>query len=157
MLLIIPTLRAGLLRVCLFEAINRSPLISGIHIPAGSASGIHTPPLPWHPFQKGTLPPCRLHPHTASIARDRRTSTASPLFYRGTAKPGGMYPESNTKSPYKRNPHSCWLRQWYTYPATVVAPLSNADAAAVPLVYKRNKKKRHCKLLPAMSPRYSIN
>jgi hypothetical protein len=26
MLLIIPTLRAGLLRVCLFEAINRSPL-----------------------------------------------------------------------------------------------------------------------------------
>ena len=37
-------------------------LISGIHIPAGSASGIHTPPLPWHPFQKGTLPPCQLYP-----------------------------------------------------------------------------------------------
>ena len=44
-----------------------------------------------------------------------------------------MYPESNTKSPYKRNPHSCWLRQRYTYPATVVAPLSKGDAAAVPL------------------------
>ncbi len=24
---------------------------------AGSASGIHTPPLSWHPFEKGTLPP----------------------------------------------------------------------------------------------------
>ena len=24
---------------------------------AGSASVIHTPPLPWHPFRKGTLPP----------------------------------------------------------------------------------------------------
>ena len=28
----------------------------------------------------------------------------------------------------------CWLRQRYTYPATVVAPLSKGDAAAVPLV-----------------------
>ena len=65
---------------------------------------------------------------------DRRTATASPLFQRGTAKPGGMYPETNTKSPYKRNPHSCWLRQRYTYPATVVAPLSKGDAAAVTLV-----------------------
>ena len=30
--------------------------------------------------------------------------------------------------------YSCWLRQRYTYPATVVAPLSKGDAAAVPLV-----------------------
>ena len=29
----------------------------------------------------------------------------------------------------------CWLRQRYTYPATIVAPLSKGDAAAVPLVY----------------------
>ncbi len=28
----------------------------------------------------------------------------------------------------------CWLRQRYTYPATVVAPLSKGVAAAVPLV-----------------------
>ncbi len=28
----------------------------------------------------------------------------------------------------------CWLRQRYTYPATIVAPLSKGDAAAVPLV-----------------------
>ncbi len=28
----------------------------------------------------------------------------------------------------------CWLRQRYTYPATVVAPLSKGDAAAVTLV-----------------------
>ncbi len=33
-----------------------------------------------------------------------------------------------------RNTHSCWLRQRYTYPATVVAPLSKGDAAAVTLV-----------------------
>ena len=32
-------------------------IISGSDICAGSASGIHTPPLSWHPFQKGTLPP----------------------------------------------------------------------------------------------------
>ena len=42
-----------------------------------------------------------------------------------------MYPKTNTKSPYKRNPHSCRLRQRYTYPATAVAPLSKGDAAAV--------------------------
>ena len=54
---------------------------------------------------------------------DNMSATASPLFQRGTAKPGGMYPKTNTKSPYKRNPHSCWLRQRYTYPATAVAPL----------------------------------
>ena len=28
----------------------------------------------------------------------------------------------------------CWLRQLDTYPATIVAPLSKGDAAAVPLV-----------------------
>ena len=28
----------------------------------------------------------------------------------------------------------CWLRQRYTYPATIVAPLSKGDAAAVTLV-----------------------
>ena len=28
----------------------------------------------------------------------------------------------------------CWLRQRYTYPATVVAPLSKGDAGAVPFV-----------------------
>ena len=65
--------------VCIHNQISKV-LISGSDIRAGSASGIHTPPLSWHPFQKGTLPPCRLHPHTASIARDRRTATASPLF-----------------------------------------------------------------------------
>ena len=29
----------------------------------------------------------------------------------------------------------CWLRQRDTYPATIVAPLSKGDAAAVTLVY----------------------
>ena len=29
----------------------------------------------------------------------------------------------------------CWLRQRYTYPATIVAPLSKGDAAAVTFVY----------------------
>ena len=36
--------------VCIQKHIPKV-LISGIHIRAGSASGIHTPPLPWHPFQ----------------------------------------------------------------------------------------------------------
>jgi len=49
--------------VCIRKQIPKV-LIRGILIPAGSASGIHTPPLSWHPFQKGTLPPCRLHPHS---------------------------------------------------------------------------------------------
>ena len=49
--------------VCIRKHIPKV-LISGIHIRAGSASGIHTPPLPWHPFQKGTLPPCHLYPHS---------------------------------------------------------------------------------------------
>ena len=68
--------------------------------------------------------------------------TSSPLFQRGTAKPGGMYPKTDTQSPYKRNPHSCWPRQRDTYHATPVAPLSKpyicnckiGDAAAVTLV-----------------------
>ena len=55
---------------------------------------------------------------------DNMSATASPIFQRGTAKPGGMYPKTNAKSPYKRNPHSCRLRQRDTYPATPVAPLS---------------------------------
>ena len=53
--------------VCIRKQIPKV-LISGSDIRAGSASGIHTPPLPWHPFQKGTLPPCSQYPHTVSIA-----------------------------------------------------------------------------------------
>ena len=30
---------------------------------------------------------------------DNMSATASPLFQRGTAKPGGMYPETYYKSP----------------------------------------------------------
>ncbi len=52
-----------------------------------------------------------------------------------TAEPGGMYPKTNAKSPYKQKNYLFWLRQRYTYPATVVAPLSKGDAAAVTLVY----------------------
>jgi len=48
--------------VCIPKQIPKV-LISGSDIRAGSASGIHTPPLPWHPFQKGTLPPCHLYQH----------------------------------------------------------------------------------------------
>ena len=46
--------------VCIQKHIPKV-LISGIHIRAGSASGIHTPPLSWHPFQMRTLPPCPLY------------------------------------------------------------------------------------------------
>ena len=42
--------------VCIQKQIPKV-LISGSDIRAGSASGIHTPPLSWHPFRKGTLPP----------------------------------------------------------------------------------------------------
>ena len=56
------------------------------------------------------------------------------MDFGGTAEPGGMYPESTAKSPYKRKNYLCWLRQRDTYPATRVAPLSKGDAAAVTLV-----------------------
>ena len=65
--------------VCIGNQIPKV-LISGRDICAGSASGIHTPPLSWHPFRKGTLPPCRLYPQSVSIASDRRAATARPLF-----------------------------------------------------------------------------
>ena len=105
----VPSLR-GVRRsrgVCIQKHIPKV-LISGILIRAGSASGIHTPPLPWHPFRKGTLPPCHLYPlsppnsclssfsmfHNPISAYipprdDRRTATASPLF-RGVRRSRGV-------------------------------------------------------------------
>ena len=67
---------------------------------AGSASVIHTPPLSWHPFQKGTLPRCRLYTHSSFLVRDRRAATARPLLERGTAEPGGMYLKIDVESPF---------------------------------------------------------
>ena len=116
--------------VCIRNQIPKV-LISGIHIRAGSASGIHTPPLPWHPFQKGTLPPCRLHPHTASIARDRRPATASPLFLMGTAKPGGMYPKTYSKSPYS----------WSNRRTATASPLSQRGTAKPGGMYPKSNTK----------------
>ena len=44
--------------VCIVKTNAESPYSKRTFcIYAGSASGIHTPPLSWHPFQKGTLPP----------------------------------------------------------------------------------------------------
>ncbi len=34
---------------------------------AGSASVIHTSPLSWHPFEKVTLPLCRLYPYAGAV------------------------------------------------------------------------------------------
>ena len=67
---------------------------------AGSASLIHTPPLSWHPFRKGTLARCRLYLNACAVKfayifiilgkGQTGCHRASP-FERGTAEPGGMY------------------------------------------------------------------
>ena len=49
-----------------------------------------------------------------------------------------MYREIDVESPFFLKEDFCdlcWLRQLDTYPATIVAPLSKGDAAAVTLVY----------------------
>ena len=89
-----------------------------------------------------------LYKSPAHFVNDYRVATARPLFQRGTAKPGGRYPKTNAQSPYKWKRYMCWLRQRYTYPATVVAPLSKGDAAAVPIastfsIHSKQQTDRH--------------